>query len=333
MTLLVSLTIPIRVRLIMIRIIADSTCNLPNEILEKYNVLIAPLTITVNGKTYVDYEEITPSQLYEQLPNLKQLPTTAAPSPSVFVEMFVKDLKQGIKDFIIIAMSSGTSATYQSAMVAKETFLQETDIQDVRIHVVDSLSMSHGSGYLIMKTGAMRDAGATFEELVEFNETYKVRVKHYLSVGDMDNLLKSGRLGHTSAIIGKMLKVEPIMTMKKGKGAICGKVRGKKKVIRYYVDEFKRRVDKEVSDFIIIGYTSNMSYAHDLKKALQAETEYSDNIYIMQIGAVVGTHVGLGGLSMFFIEKPKIKQYSDKYTEVKTHVKEKVAETIRNIKK
>lgn len=318
----------------MIRIIADSTCNLSSDIIEKYNVSIAPLTITIDGKTFIDYEEISPDDLYEQLPQLKKLPTTAAPGPGIFMDMFSKDTKAGIKDFIIIAMSSGTSASYQSAEVAKETFMNETTLEDIRIHVVDSTCMSHGSGYLIMKTGMMIEAGATFDEVVEFNETYKTRVKHYLSVGDLDNLLKSGRLGHTSAIIGKMLKIEPIMTMKKGRGAICGKVRGKKKVLRYYVEEFIKRVDKAMTDFIIIGYSSEISYAKELKSLLVKTTEYIENqMYIMQMGATVGTHVGLGGVSMFYIEKPKEHPYSDLYEEMKSQVKHKIDEALHGRKK
>lgn len=324
----------------MIRLIADSTCNLTSDIIKKYNILIAPLTITINGKTFVDYEEITPQELYDQLPSLAQLPTTAAPSPSLFMEMFTKDVEAGIKEFIIITMSSGTSASYQSAEVAKETYLGETTKKDVRIHVVDSTCMSHGSGYLVMKTGDMIVAGATFDELVEFNETYKTRVKHYLSVGDMDNLVKSGRLSHTSAIIGKMLKVEPIMTMKKGRGTICGKVRGRKKVLRYYVDEFIKRVDKDMTDFIILGYTSDITYAQALEALLKAESDYEGKVYIMQMGATVGTHVGLGGVSMYYIEKPKDHHYSEIYSGVKSHyseakeqVKNKVSETLDHFKK
>ena len=319
----------------MIRIIADSTCNLSREIIDKYGILIAPLTITINDETYVDYKEISPQELYDQLPSLKELPTTAAPSPAVFADILKADVKNNIKEFLIITMSSLTSATYQSAIVGKDTFLDEYHDGDVRIHVVDSQSMSHGSGYLVMKSCMMREDGATFDELVEFNETYKTRVKHFLSVGDMDNLVKSGRLSHTSAIVGKVLHVEPIMTMKSGKGAIVGKVRGHKNVLRYYVNEYKKRVDTEMTNFIIIGYTSDLSYAKALQNLFVEETGFDGDIYIIQMGATVGTHVGLGGVSMFFIEKPKAHNnvYIEKIGEVKTAITNKVKEQINHYKK
>jgi len=319
----------------MIRIIADSTCNLSQEIIDKYDILIAPLTITINGETYVDYKEISPQDLYDQLPSLKELPTTAAPSPAIFVDMLKADVKNNIKEFLIITMSSLTSGTYQSAVVGKDTFLEENHDDEVRIHVVDSQSMSHGSGYLVMKSCMMRDNGATLDELVEFNETYKTRVKHFLSVGDLDNLVKSGRLSHTSAIVGKVLHVEPIMTMKGGRGSIVGKVRGHKKVLHYYVDEYKKRVDTEMTDFVIIGYTSDLSYAKALEKLFVEETGFDGDIYIIQMGATVGTHVGLGGVSMFFIEKPKTHSniYIEKIGEMKTAVTAKVKEQINHYKK
>lgn len=316
----------------MIRIIADSTCNLTSEITEKYKILIAPLTITFNNKTFVDYQEISPDDFYKELPLLEKLPTTAAPSPGFFINMFEEDVKNGIKDFIVIMMSSGTSGTCQSAVIAKDTFFQSNKMQGVRIHVVDSKCMSHGSGYLVMKSAMMRDDGASFEEIVEFNETYKTRVKHFLSVGDLNNLLKSGRLSNTSAMIGKLLKIEPIMTMKKGKGAIVAKVRGHKKVLRYYVNEFIKRVDMDMTDFVLIGYSSDISYAKELEKLFIAATNFDGDIYIMQMGATVGTHVGLGGVSMYYIEKPK-SSYSELYSEVKTKVKATVSEKIKNFKK
>lgn len=290
---------------IMIRIIADSTCNLTSKIIKKYDLKIVPLSITIKDKTYIDYVEITPDELYAQLGSLEKLPTTGSPSPNAFITVFNDDVKNGIKDFIVITMSSSTSAVNQSANIAREMFLERNEISDVRIHVVDSKSMSHGSGYLVMKTAMMAQQGVSFEALVDFNETQKVNVKHFLSVGDLDNLLKSGRLSNTSAIIGKLLKVEPIMTMKNGAGSIVAKMRGHKKVIRYYVNEFIKRVNYDLTDFIIIGYTSDVLYAENLKNLIIKNTGFTGDIYIMQMGATVGTHVGLGAVSMFFIENPK----------------------------
>ena len=151
------------------------------------------------------------------------------------------------------------------------------------------------------------ESGYSFDELIQFNENYKTRVKHFLCVDDLNNLIKSGRLTNASAFIGKLLRVKPIMSMKKGKGAIVAKERGRNRVLKFYIDEFIRRVDNEITDFVIIGYTSDMNIAKDLAEKIRLETDFKDEIYIMQMGAAVGTHVGLGGLSMFFVEKEHLK--------------------------
>lgn len=314
----------------MIKIIADSTCNLSDEIIEKYDISIVPLFITIKDKTYIDGEEITPDEMYSQLASLEKLPTTGAPSPEKVLESYEEFVEKGYKEIIFIAMSSGTSAVYQSAEIAKTLYYEKHKNSDTKIYVVDSLSMSHGSGYLIMKSAMMRDNGASYEEIIEFNEKYKKRVKHYLSVDDLDNLLKSGRLSNVSAQIGKILHIKPIMTMKKGKGAIEEKARGRKKVLSYYINQLEKRIDKEMTDFIIIGYTSDILFAENLKRLVEQSTEFDGDIYIMQMGCAVGTHVGLGGVAMYFIEKPKV--HSSIYASMKAGVKEKTAKLLNKNK-
>lgn len=287
----------------MIKLLADSTCDLSDELLEQYSISIAPLTITIGDRSYRDRVDITPDEFYSRLATLEKHPTTAMPSPSEFIDIFEQGVKDGYTEFLCICMSSGTSGSYQSAVIAQNDYLESHKESGIRIHVVDSKCMSHGSGYLLLKSAQLLEQGATFEELVDFNETYKTNIKHFLSVDDLDNLIKSGRLTNASAIIGKILKVKPIMTMRDGKGAIVAKMRGRKKVLEHYIEEFQRRNDPELTDFVIIGYTSDIAYANNLRTLLESLEGFSLKIFIMQMGVSVGTHVGLGGLSFYFVEK------------------------------
>ncbi|WFA08907.1 DegV family protein [Tissierella sp. Yu-01] len=314
----------------MIKLMADSTCDLSKEVIERYNIGIAPLNIVIDGTTYKDKIDITPDEFYKLLPDLETLPTTSMPGPEEYLTIIDEAIKDGYTEFLCICMSSGTSGSYQSAELAKSYFYENNPDTKIRIHVVDSLSMSHGSGWLILKSAELLEQGYSFDELIEFNETYKVKVKHFLCVDDLNNLIKSGRLTNASAFIGKLLKVKPIMTMRKGKGAIVAKERGLKNVLRFYVDEFVRRLDKEISNFIIIGYSSNIDRAEDLKTKIIAETDYDGEIYIMQMGVSVGTHVGLGGLSMFFVEERYERDGLVK-SEIKS-IKHKKDELIEKIK-
>ncbi|MCT4509366.1 MAG: DegV family protein [Tepidibacter sp.] len=287
----------------MIKIIADSTCDLSQDLIDKYDIGIAPLTINIDGKLCRDRIDIKPDEFYSIIENLNEEPTTAMPSPLEFLNIMNEAVSNGHTHIICICMSSGTSGSYQSAVIAKDYFYDENKDSNVKIHIVDSRSMSHGSGWLILKSAMLREKGMNFEEIVKFNETYKTNVKHFLSVDDLDHLIRGGRISRSSAFIGKMLKIKPIMSMKKGKGAIVAKERGRKRVLKHYVDEFISRNDEEITDFIIIGYTSDISVAENLKNKINKETDFKGDIYIMQIGVAVGAHVGPGGISMFYVEK------------------------------
>lgn len=287
----------------MIKIMADSTCDLSEEVIAKYDIDVVPLTVVIDGENYRDRIDIQPDEIYEKLPTMSELPTTAMPSPSAYINVFEAGIDKGYNEFLCICMSSGTSGSYQSAVLAKELFYENNPDSEIKIHIVDSQCMSHGSGWLILKSAKLKELGAGFEDLVLFNETVKTCVRHFLSVDDLNNLIKSGRLSSGAALIGKVLNVKPVMSMKDGKGAVVAKFRGQKKVLNHYVEEFKKCVHKGLTDFTIIGYTSNKKVAEKLKEKLVNETFFDGEIHIMQMGAAVGTHVGLGGLSFYFVQK------------------------------
>ncbi|MBM7618830.1 DegV family protein with EDD domain [Bacillus tianshenii] len=287
----------------MIKIMADSTCDLSNEVLELYDISLASLTINIEGKVYKDRVDLEPDEYYGMLEALSEHPTTGMPSPMEYLGIINEAIEAGYREILCICMSSGTSGAYQSGVLAKDYFYEENPGSPIKIHVVDSKCMSHGSGWLIMKSALMRERGASFEEIVEFIEKYKVNVKHFLSVDDLNHLIKSGRITNTTAFLGKILNLKPIMSMKQGKGAIVGKERGQKRVLRHYVQEFMNRYDRDITEFVIIGYTSDISIAEELKAKMEQDTDFTGDIHIMQMGVSVGTHVGLGAISMFFVEK------------------------------
>lgn len=287
----------------MIKIISDSTCDLTEDIVEKYDIGIVPLTITINGKTYRERVDLTSDQYFAYLNDLKEHPTTSMPSPSEYISAFEEAVEAGYKKILCICMSSGSSGSYQSAAIARNLFLEDDKNSDIDLYVLDSMSMSHGSGWLIKKTAQLREEGYSFEQLIDFNESNKKNVKHLLYVDDLDNVIKSGRLENSAAFIGKLLQIKPIMTVKDSEGVVAAKIRGRKRAMQYYVDEFKKRVNSDITDFIIMGYSTNKKRALDLLEKLKEETDFKGPIYIMQMGVTVGTHVGQGGLSMFFVEK------------------------------
>lgn len=288
-----------------IKLMADSTCDLSTEVTERYDIAIAPLVISIEGREYRDRIDISNDEFYRRLPTYKAPPTTSQPTPESYLGCFREAEEQGFDQVLCICMSSGTSGSYQGAVLAKELYQATYPDTRIRIAVIDSVGMSHGTGWLILKCARLREAGHSFEQLIEYCEDTKYRIKHFLSVEDLENLIRSGRISNVSGWIGKLLHLRPIMTMKNTRGAIVAKKRGQKEVLRHYVQEFKSRVDPAETDFIIIGYTSDISRAMELKQLFLAETGFGGEVYIMQMGVAVGTHVGLNGLSMFFCEKPR----------------------------
>lgn len=286
-----------------IKLMADSTCDLSSEIINRYDISIAPLVVTIDGQEFRDRLDIQTDEFYNKLTTYKKPPTTSMPSPESFLSCIREAEEQGYDEILCICMSSGTSGSYQGAVLAKNLYFELYPESKIRYEVIDSVSMSHGSGWLIMKCAMLREKGYDFEQLMEYCEVIKYRIKHFLSVEDLDNLIRSGRLSSTSAIIGKVLSINPIMTMKNTKGVIIAKKRGHKQVLNYYVQEFLKRVDYDQTNFVIIGYTSDIHKAENLKNKFYAETGFKGEVFIMQMGVAVGTHVGLGGLSLFFVEK------------------------------
>ena len=108
----------------MIKIMADSTCDLSEEIINKYNIGIAPLNIIINGTTYKDRIDITPGEFYKMLPELETLPTTSMPSPEEYLKIIDSAIKEGYTEILCICMSSGTSGSYQSAVLAQQLFYE-----------------------------------------------------------------------------------------------------------------------------------------------------------------------------------------------------------------
>lgn len=286
-----------------IKLMADSTCDLSQDILDQYDISIAPLVVNIDGREYKDRVDITPEEFYKSLPTYKAAPTTSMPTPESYLSCFRDAEMTGHDEVLCINMSSGTSGSYQGAVLAKSLYFEQYPESLIRIEIIDSVSMSHGTGWLIMKCARLREKGYTFDQLIEYCETMKYRIKHFLSVEDLQNLIRSGRISNTGAMIGKMLNIQPIMSMKDTKGVIVAKKRGHQHVLRYYIEEFKKRVDEKESDFVIIGYTSDFRKAENLKTQFLNETGYKGEVFIMQMGVAVGTHVGLNGLSMFFAEK------------------------------
>lgn len=209
-----------------IKIITDSTADLPKDIYEKYDIEVLPLLINFGEESYLDGVEINTDEVFERIRNENILPTTAQVTPNRFVEIYKKYLAEGYK-IISIHMSSVMSGTYQSACIAKE-MLESQDII-----VVDSQNVTAALGILVLKAVKLRENGYNISEVEEKLNSIRNKVKLSVYFDSLEYLVRGGRISKTAGMVGGMLGIKLILEIKDGIMSVKDKL-----------EEIKRRLRK-----------------------------------------------------------------------------------------
>lgn len=275
-----------------IKIITDSTADLPQYIIDKYDIEVLPLLVNLKGKAYLDIEEIKLPELLKVMDEENIFPTTSQVNPQRFYDSFKKYLDEGYK-IVSIIMSSKMSGTYQSACIAKD-MLESEDIV-----VIDSLNVTSGLGLLVIKACELKEQGMGIKEIEAKIKEIIPHVKSALAFESLDNLVKGGRLSKTAGTIGNILGIKLILEVKDGQMAIMDKVRGSKKAVKVILDYLneKRILNNETSILLHVGET-------EVQPALRERLTEEQNDFIeCEVGCVVGTHAGDRACGVFFIEE------------------------------
>ncbi|MDU2672755.1 MAG: DegV family protein [Clostridium sp.] len=275
-----------------IKIITDSTLDIPAELIKKNDIEVMPLLINFGEDSYLDGVEITPAEMIERINRENVLPTTAQITPTRFEEVFKKYLDQGYK-IVTLLLSSEMSGTYQSACIAKD-MLETEDIV-----VIDSRNVTSGLGLLVLKACRLRDNGASIEEIEEEILKTRDKVKSTLNFESLDNLVRGGRLPRVAGAIGTALGLRLILEVKDGKMAVKDKVRGSKKALKKLISDFES-VDIDFNEPIVLLDLLNEDVYFELKKYFEEkDIEYID----AKVGCTVGIHSGVKPCGLFFIVK------------------------------
>lgn len=279
----------------MIRFLVDSTSDyLPAE-LEGRNVEFVPLSVTLNGKTYKDGIDISKNDFYEILASDESIsPKTALPSPEQFLPYFRNAQEKG-DDLICILISSALSGTCQSAIVAKE--IVEYD----NIHIIDSKTTTHAIRTMLEYGERLRDAGASAGEIVEKLEEVKSRIKIAAPLDTLEYLCRGGRLSRTSAAIGSLVNIKPVITVtEEGEVAVVKKCVGKVKARSFLVNTVKEeKIDKEFPIYTVYAYgEENCAKFEEViaKEGIKIDGRH-------QIGTTIGTHVGPGAYGVIYVKE------------------------------
>ena len=280
------------------KIITDSCCDLTAEMVAQCELSVAQLSVEMDGRVYSN-EEMTPVELYTHLRNGK-LPKTAAVNPEGWAELIRPALQAG-QEVLVLAFSSGLSATYQSAVIAAGELREE--FPDRKLIVIDTLCASIGQGLLVYTAAKLREQGKSIDEVAAWVEDHKKNVCHWVTVEDLMHLKRGGRVSAATAVVGTMLSIKPIIRVDdEGKLENLAKARGRKASLNYLLDRMAESFDPELSDTVFIGHGDCLADAQTLESAIRSRFGVK-NVYINYVGAVIGAHTGPGVATVFFFGK------------------------------
>ena len=280
------------------KIITDSTADLDENWANEHDVEILGLTIQLDGKIYetVGPDRLTSETLLESMKNGGKT-TTSQVNVGQFEEIFRRHAANG-DEVLYLAFSSVLSGTYQSSMIARDLVLE--DYPDATIEIVDTLAAAGGEGYLSVLAAAARDEGKTLEETKAMIVDILPRLRTYFLVDDLYHLMRGGRLSKTSAIMGSLANIKPLLWLDKtGKLVPLAKIRGRKKALKEVVSQATKSIAHRTA---VVAYANDLEGAEALKESL-LEHEEIDDVLIMPLGPVISAHVGPGTLAAFTIGK------------------------------
>lgn len=280
----------------MIKIITDSTNDLSNELIEKLGIEVIPLYVNFSDQSYLDGKEIHVEELYKLVEEKNELPKTAAIPIPTFEAIFKRCVDEGY-EVIYTGISRQMSRTYENAILASK------EIDEEKIHIVDSMNLSTGIGLLLLKACKYRDQNLSAKEIVERLNQDNKRVLSQFAIEKMDYLYKGGRCSSIAKLFGTLLKIKPIIAVRDGKMHVQKKPIGKMKIaldamIKQIIAD-KERLD---TDHIIITHSIAYEYCDYIYGVLKKEFPDIDIICTVA-GCVISSHCGKGTIGILYMVK------------------------------
>lgn len=279
-----------------IRFLTDSTSDILPEEAAQRGIDVVPLKVLFGEESYRDNVDITHQEFFDKLVTSKVFPTTSQPSPADFLPYFERARDQG-DTLICLHISAVLSGTMQSAQIAKEMCGYD------KIYIIDSKEAIIGLRMLVDLGIYLRDHGSTAEEIVAELESARDRVRLFAVLDTLEYLHKGGRLSTAVTVLGTLLKIKPLVTLKDGLLSVMGKGRGTKDCIRLLLEMAGDDLHQDTRLPVYYGFTRDPSLCHQLKAVTDKKYNLTDtNIY--SVGAVIGAHVGPNGAVFDYIEAP-----------------------------
>jgi DegV family protein with EDD domain len=275
-----------------VRVISDSSCDLPEEFVRQYDIEIVSLSIRFGDDEYTDRVDLTPAEFWAKCKASKTLPATAAPSPGAFQAAYERAAEAGFDGVIVLTLSAALSATHQAAVIASEAVAKKMPVR-----VIDSKAASMALGLMVLDVAELAQHGATLEELVEYAEQLLDKVGVIAMLDTLEHLVKGGRIGGARALIGQVLAIKPLIELTNGVVGEAGRQRTRAKALAAIAGVVRTHTPLR-----------RMAIVHGDSSERQAlETLVSDipiefPLIIADMGPTVGTHGGPGIIGVAWLE-------------------------------
>lgn len=281
-------------------LMTDSCCDMAPQMAEELGLIVLPLSLELGGATYHNYldgREIGFSDFYSRIRS-GETATTSAISVGTFEEAMRPVLESG-RDILCLSFSSALSTTYQSAVIAAGEMREA--FPEAKVHVVDTLCASLGQGLLVWLAAREQKKGRTIEEVRDWAEAHKQLVCHQFTVQDLNCLKRGGRITATTAVLGSMLQIKPLLHVdQEGKLTAVGKARGRHASLKALVDRMEKTVSDEGRETVFISHGDCRGDADKVAEMVR-ERFGTQDIHINYIGPVIGAHSGPGTLALFYL--------------------------------
>ncbi len=280
-------------------IVTDSTADISREVADRLGIVVIPLTVHFEDKSYLDRIDISNQEFYEHLKTCKTLPTTSQISPGVFLETYQRLADEGFEEIISVHLAKTLSGTVDSARIASQMVSDK-----IKVTVVDSLTATMGLGNFVTYLAKLISENAPMTKIQQTLIEVPQKTSLYFLLDSLDNLEKGGRIGKASYLLGSILNIKPILRLEEGVIEGYDKVRGSKenKALIRLADIVAQKIDPSKKLYASFGYNDRRESGKQLKKLLQERGIETDEASWQEIGSVVSCHIGLGAVGIAFFQ-------------------------------
>jgi DegV family protein with EDD domain len=293
-----------------IALVTDGSCDIPKDLVEKYNIHIIPFRVVFGEeiiKTFGDWGTLTKDEFYEKVRTCEEYPTSAIPSPAEIDTVF-SEAQKNSDSVIGIFLSNSFSGLFSAVKMVVEKY------ENADITLVDSQVATSTLGVIVMAAAKMIEKGSTKKEIIQRIEEIKKQARMIVILDSVDSVYRSGRVGWAKKFMVSSLQIKPIVTFKDGLIVSSGTLQGSKEVVKRMKFIAPLIIRNSITENIFIWHVRRPKTAQDLLDIMEEHNEQKKEIRVIEAGPVVGTHVGEKSLGFMWIGDYK-KQWIKKMKE------------------